>query len=64
MKLDDTDFNVEYWATWSEEDFIKQCLADGVFKQYKESDRRALLKQAYQLILYDALGTGTKTGQV
>lgn len=60
MKLDDTDFNVEYWATWSEEDFIMQCLSDGVFKKYEEPDRRALLKQAYQLIIYER--TESKNG--
>lgn len=64
MKLDGTDFNVSFWATWSEPDFIMQCLSDGVYKNCTEPDRRALLLIAYKLIQDEYLGAGKKAEQV
>lgn len=51
MIIENTDFNVEYWSRFSQDEFVSQCLRDRIFIEYE--NREELLKLAYQLI-YDA----------
>lgn len=50
MILENTGFNVDHWTRFTEQEFISQCLKDGVFKQFGEKERIILLKEAYKII--------------
>lgn len=52
--LDNTGFSVAHWARFGEEEFIREALRDGIFRD--KADRVELLKIAYQLI-HDAART-------
>lgn len=54
MILDNTGFNVDYWARFSEDEFIKENMKSGTFGQYQKDDRIILLKFAYKQIKGDA----------
>lgn len=62
MMIENTDFNTTYWSRFSESQFIEKCIASGIFEGYQE--REQLLKQAYQLIIYDASRATDKASQV
>jgi hypothetical protein len=51
MMIESTDFNQEYWSRFTQEEFIKQCMRDGIFQGF--SDREQMLKLAYQLLTDD-----------
>lgn len=51
--VDNTGFSVNHWSRFTEADFIEQNLKAGIYKQYQETDRRALLQFAYQQIIND-----------
>jgi hypothetical protein len=48
--IENTGFNSDYWVSRSEDEFVTECLKSKVFKQYPESDRIILLREAYKLI--------------
>ena len=48
--VNSTGFSVEYWARFSEQEFIDQALKQQVYKGLPESDRRELLLQVYKII--------------
>jgi len=50
IKLESASFNSEHWSAYSENEFVEQCLAEGMFANYAHEDRRALLIKAHQLI--------------
>jgi hypothetical protein len=58
--VNNTGFNVKYWARFSEVEFVSQNIRQGVYKDRPEEDRRILLSQAYQLIK-DDYARATKT---
>jgi hypothetical protein len=51
--VDNTGFNVEHWARFTEDEFIKANMRT-TFKQHSENDRRTVLQFVYQQIMYDA----------
>ncbi len=53
MIIDNTGFNVDYWARFSEAAFIEQNMKSGTFGQYQNHDRLILLKFAYKQIKGD-----------
>lgn len=57
--VNNTGFSVEYWARFSEEEFVQRAIQQQVYKWMNEEDRRVLLKQAYQLI-YDTARNAKK----
>lgn len=50
MKIDNTDFNEKYYASFSEEDFIKDLLPSVPSVYGDEKNKVAFLKSAYALI--------------
>lgn len=48
--VDNTAFNKNYWAQFSEDEFISMNLLTGTYKQYSMADRIELLKHVYKLI--------------
>lgn len=48
--VDNTGFNVEYWARFTESEFVQMNIKSGTFGQYNEENRIYLLKEAYRLI--------------
>jgi hypothetical protein len=59
MKIDRVDFNIQYWSQFSKDDFLKQCIQDGIFKEY--ANRIALLEEVYHLIQNELNLTRTST---
>lgn len=51
--VDNTGFNVEHWARFTEDEFIEANMRT-TFKQHSENDRRTLLQFTYQQIVNDA----------
>lgn len=60
MILENTGFNVDHWARFTEEGFICQCLKEGIYKQFGEQERIILLKEAYKIIIHDAARNAKK----
>lgn len=60
MILENTGFNVGHWARFTEEEFISQCLKDGVYKKFRDQERIILLKEAYKIIIHDAARNAKK----
>lgn len=48
--VNSTGFSVEYWARFSEDEFVEQGIKQQVFKGLPEADRRELLLQVYKII--------------
>jgi hypothetical protein len=59
MKIDDIDFNVSYWSSFSKDDFVKQCLDDGLFSQYSINHQRTLLEKVYDMIQNESNASST-----
>lgn len=52
--IENTGFNVNYWARFDEQQFIQHGLAQQVFKDRDYETRIELLAIAYQQVQYDA----------
>jgi hypothetical protein len=49
--LENTSFNTSYWAGYSLEEFIEECIRDKIFEEYRYQVE--LLKRAHELIIND-----------
>lgn len=48
--VNNTGFSVEYWARFSEEEFITHAIQQQIYKGMADEDRKLLLSQAFKLI--------------
>jgi hypothetical protein len=58
MIFENTGFDVNYWSRLSLNEFIEECLRDGIMNQYNGDERIEVLKVIYQIIQeeYDRQG--------
>jgi hypothetical protein len=54
MTVDGVDFNIDYWMQVSKDDFVEQCLRQGVYASYADIYRKALLQEVYELMKYES----------
>ena len=47
--FDETAFSVDHWARFSKEDFIKECVEQGIFRHY--ANQVESLEIVYDLII-------------
>jgi hypothetical protein len=57
MMIDGVDFNVKYWSSFSKDDFVKQCISEGLFNNLTANNQKALLEEVFDLIQYESHST-------
>lgn len=48
--VNSTGFGVEYWARFSEQEFVEHAIKQRIYKELSDPNRRMLLLQVYKII--------------
>jgi hypothetical protein len=48
--VNSTGFSVQYWARFSEQEFVDHAIQQRIYKELPENTRRQLLLQVYKII--------------